>query len=155
VLKVEIMLGDGDISWLADGVVIPDAMLDSVTVTPQGIAVNYVAVLTDATGCTASAGPVTVLVKKCFDIPNAFTPNGDSSNDTFGPVLYGATADILEFNVYSRWGQKIFTATDSKKEWDGRVDGKDAPSDVYVYQMKVRFLNGDEEERTGQVTLIR
>jgi gliding motility-associated-like protein len=77
--------------------------------------VNYEAVLTDATGCTASAGPVTVLVKKCFDIPNAFTPNGDSSNDTFGPVLYGATADILEFNVYSRWGQKVFTATDSKK----------------------------------------
>ncbi|MEY4202814.1 MAG: hypothetical protein RL013_517, partial [Bacteroidota bacterium] len=66
-----------------------------------------------------------------------------------------ATADILEFNVYSRWGQKVFTATDGKKEWDGRVDGKDAPSDVYVYQMKVRFLNGEEEERTGQVTLIR
>ena len=155
VLKVEITLGDGDISWLADGVVIPNATLDSVTVTPQGTAVNYEAVLTDATGCTASAGPVTVLVRKCFDIPNAFTPNGDSSNDTFGPVLYGATADILEFNVYSRWGQKVFTATDGKKEWDGRVDGKDAPSDVYVYQMKVRFLNGEEEDRTGQVTLVR
>jgi hypothetical protein len=35
------------------------------------------------------------------------------------------------------------------------VDGKDAPSDVYVYQMKIRFLNGEEEDRTGQVTLIQ
>jgi hypothetical protein len=41
------------------------------------------------------------------------------------------------------------------ERWDGCLDGKDAPADVYAYVMQVRFPNGDREELKGDVTLRR
>ena len=154
-LKVAVTKGSGAISWLANGVVIPNQTLDSIIVTPQGSSVTYTAILTDDTGCTATTDPVTVNTKKCFEVPNAFTPNGDAANDVFEPLFFGGAAEVLSFSVYNRWGQKVFESTPDKKAWDGKQNGKDASSDVYVYSLKVRFGNGDEESRSGEVTLLR
>lgn len=154
-LKVSITDGMGSISWLADGLVVPGQTLDSVMVTPQGSTVQYKAVLTDASGCSATSEPITVNTKKCFEVPNAFTPNGDAANDTFGPLFLGGKAEVLSFSVYNRWGQKVFESTPQQVDWDGKQDGKDASSDVYVYTMRVRFGNGEEETRSGEVTLLR
>jgi gliding motility-associated-like protein len=57
--------------------------------------------------------------------------------------------------IFNRWGQKVFEATPQLKAWDGRTDGKEASSDVYVYHMVVRFANGEELEAHGDVTLLR
>lgn len=154
-LRTKILDGVGAISWYADGILIPGASLDSIIVTPQGASVNYTAVLTDAAGCTFSTEPFEVNTKKCFEVPNAFTPNGDGANDTFGPLFFGGSAEVLNFTVYNRWGTKVFEAGPGKVAWDGRLNGKPASSDVYVYVMKVRFGNGDEETRSGEITLLR
>lgn len=155
ILKTKITQGTGTISWLADGVVLTGQTKDSVIVQPQGGDVTYTAVLTDANGCTASTEPFVVKTKLCFDIPNAFTPNGDQSNDTFSPLFLGGTAEVLSFAVYNRWGQKVFEATPGQMAWDGKQDGVPAASDVYVYTLKVRFGNGTEKTQSGEVTLIR
>ncbi len=155
-LKVDIIKGEGTLAWFIDGVVIPGQTMDTITVTPQGEAVEYSVVLTDdVTGCTATTDPIKVAVKRCFQIPNAFTPNGDAANDTFGPLFFGGTAEVLSFVIYNRWGQKVFEATPERKAWDGKDDSKDASSDVYIYSIRVRFGNGDEETKHGEVTLIR
>ncbi len=141
--------------WLANGVPIPGVNLDSIEVVPQGNSVEYTVIATDVNGCSVVSNPVIYNTKRCFEVPNAFTPNGDGANDTFGPVLLGGTATIIEFSIYSRWGQKVFEGSADRMAWDGRVDGKEAPSDVYVYHMVVRFGNGEEEDRSGDVTLLR
>jgi gliding motility-associated-like protein len=108
-------------------------------------------------GCEATA-TATVNVFSCLDVPTAFTPNGDEFNGVFKPVLYGVDAAIVDFAIYSRWGQQVFHATGGSAlstGWDGRVDGKDAPTDVYVYVLRVRYNNGREETRQGEVALIR
>jgi gliding motility-associated-like protein len=94
---------------------------------------------------------------KSDDFPNAFTPNGDNSNDVFLPV-FGCPALTLNLHVYNRWGNEVYHGTDPAQGWDGKVDGQPAPSDVYVwvleYEVERDGVRSTLQER-GQVTLIR
>ena len=155
-LRIDVLSGQTEsYQWNANGVPIPGATKDSVEVTPLGNTVSYTVVVTDANGCTVESEPVVYNTKRCFEIPNAFTPNGDGANDTFGPVLLGGTANVTRFVIYNRWGQKVFEGTEAQTAWDGRTDDKAAPSDVYIYVMVVRFGNGEEKDYNGDVTLLR
>jgi len=89
---------------------------------------------------------------KCgfFEMPNAFSPNNDSKNDKFYPVsLY--EFQVLEFQIYDRWGKLVH---DSTEPWDGKTGGKDCASEVYVYIITVDTFCGIEK-RHGDVTLLR
>lgn len=94
-------------------------------------------------------------------LPNAFTPNGDNTNDVFAPVKpENCVFSEFQMQVFNRWGRKIFDSTNGDAAgWDGRADGKDAPSDVYVYWLRYTATgNGNTFEPEifkGDVTLIR
>lgn len=155
-LRVSIMSGTNvTFQWAANGTPIPGATLDTLVVTPPDNSVVYTVTATGASGCDITSEPIAFATKRCFVVPNAFSPNGDDANDTFGPVPLGSSATVTLFQIYNRWGQKVFEATPDQPAWDGRTDGKDAPSDVYVYRMVVLFKNGNEEDFSGEVTLLR
>jgi gliding motility-associated-like protein len=156
-LKVRVISGQPtSIVWTLNGVAIPGQTLDSLQITPLGTPAVYAVVATDANGCTAATEPITYASKRCFAIPNAFTPgNGDDANDTFGPVVFGGQVTLTKFAVYNRWGQKVFEANAQQPRWDGRIGGTDAPVDVYVYHIRARFSNGQEEDFKGEITLLR
>jgi gliding motility-associated-like protein len=121
--------------------------------------VKIKAVATASTGC-ADTTEITMNVKRCYDVPNAFTPNGDVDNETFGLVndknASAASAIKLDkFVIFNRWGQQIWEATAAQQRWDGKVDGSDAPVDTYLYHMSIQFPDGTTETRTGEVTLLR
>lgn len=143
------------IQWNENGVPIVGATLDSLVVSPSEDMVTYTVTLTDANGCSAISEPVEYLTKRCLDVPNAFSPNGDGANDVFRPVILGGTATVTQFAVFNRWGQKVFEGSGNNMEWDGKSGGVDAASDVYVYKMTVRYANGEEEDLAGEVTLLR
>lgn len=98
------------------------------------------------------------IAKGCYiDIPNAFSPDGDGNNDFFFPRDMN-TQDIARFkmNIYNRWGQVVFvTENISGKGWDGRFNEVDQQFGVYVYTIEVVYQNGQAENYTGNVTLIR
>ncbi|MCB9344129.1 MAG: choice-of-anchor L domain-containing protein [Lewinellaceae bacterium] len=154
-LDVVIEDGMGALSWYANGELITGATLDSIVVRPTTSGTTYTVVLTDDSGCSVASEPFSVDVKRCFAIPNAFTPNGDSYNDTFQPLFFGGESEILSFRIFNRWGQQVFESSPGKTAWDGKQNGKDASSDVYVYTLKIRFANGEEETLSGEVSLIR
>ncbi len=89
-----------------------------------------------------------------IDVPNVFTPNGDSANE----ILKLFYPDFLDMNVesfivYNRWGQVVFEATDNQG-WDGTFKGEPAASDVYIYHI-IATSNGASVERSGEVILLR
>lgn len=89
--------------------------------------------------------------------PNAFTPNGDGVNDTYKPLFF-CPVITTGFRVYNRWGQKVFETKDPNKAWDGKVDGKDAPSDVYAWQVEYEAVREGVKQKLkakGDVTLLR
>lgn len=123
-----------------------------ITITPQKT-VHYFVVVNN-TGCVYSDSVTVVVKEPKYERPNAFSPNGDGYNDTFGPVLVGHT--LLKMEVWSRWGKKVFDSeVDGHNTWDGTINGEAAPSDVYVYRMRVRLVTGEEKVDKGDVTLLR
>jgi gliding motility-associated-like protein len=94
-------------------------------------------------------------VERCFDIPNVFTPDGDQVNDTFGPLFFGGTAEVVRFEIYNRWGNRVFSGNQSNQRWNGTIDGTPAPTDVYIYRLVVRYADGKEDPSEGEVTLLR
>lgn len=157
-LKFTVMPPDAVLAWFLNDVLIPGLTGDSVKIatnTSEG-AVSYSVTATNSAGCSTSADIASYNLKKCFEIPNSFTPgNGDGVNDTFEPLDFGSDVQILTFYVYNRWGQKVFEAKPGQTAWDGKVDGKDAPADVYAYYVRVLYPSGEEEQREGDLTLLR
>jgi gliding motility-associated-like protein len=96
--------------------------------------------------------------KDCYtDVPNAFTPNGDGYNDYFYPrQLLSKGVSGFTMTVFNRWGQKVFeTSNANGRGWDGKFNDKDQTVGVYIYQIKAVLKNGQIEEYSGNVTLMR
>jgi gliding motility-associated-like protein len=124
----------------------------SILVRHQG---DYWAVA-DLAGCT-SADSMHV-AKDCYlDLPNVFSPNSDGTNDYFWPrqlLSEGITA--FHMTIFNRWGQKIWeTSRIDGRGWDGKFNGVDQPTGVYIYFVEAELKNGFREKYQGNVTLLR
>ncbi|QMW00655.1 T9SS type B sorting domain-containing protein [Spirosoma foliorum] len=86
-------------------------------------------------------------------VPDAFTPNNDTQNDTF--VIRGTYFDQFRMSIFDRWGEVIYSTTDKTQGWDGKVKGQDAATGQYMYHIEVIDLTGVKTVRTGAVLLVR
>jgi gliding motility-associated-like protein len=86
-------------------------------------------------------------------VPSAFSPNGDGKNDIFriGSISF---QKLLEFRVFNRWGQEIFSTTDPKQGWDGTFRGVMQDLGVYNYIIRVAYPDGKVDSYKGDITLI-
>jgi gliding motility-associated-like protein len=87
-------------------------------------------------------------------VPSAFSPNGDGKNDIFR-VSNITFQKLQEFRVFNRWGQEIYSTTDSKKGWDGTWKGVPQDMGTYQYLIRVAYPDGYIETYKGDVTLVR
>jgi gliding motility-associated-like protein len=88
-----------------------------------------------------------------YDVPNAFTPNGDGKNDKVGVRGFGIVK--MNFRIFNRWGQLVFQSTDPSQGWDGYYQGRLQPMDVYGYTLEVEMYSGDKYTKKGDITLLR
>lgn len=86
-------------------------------------------------------------------IPNVFTPNGDRSNDFF--TIKGANIVNFECLVYNRWGKLVFSSTDLKLSWDGKINSALADEGTYYYIVKYSGSAGTENNKKGSLNLFR
>ncbi|MCC6413082.1 MAG: gliding motility-associated C-terminal domain-containing protein [Saprospiraceae bacterium] len=123
----------------------------------------YQLIVTDANGCTATAG-VQVLIDKRRWVyaPNVFSPNDDGVNDWF--TLFGNRQLVLieKMSVYDRWGNMTWQVTNlepnvENKGWDGKAahGGEKVMPGVFVWTAQVRYLDGTSEVLSGDVTVVR
>lgn len=116
---------------------------------------RYFVEVRNAAGCTGSDTiSVSVDCKGVF-IPNAFSPNGNGLNETFGPIGDLALMRNYSLNIYNRFGQALFQSVDPAKRWDGKFKGKPSESGTYTWQMKYRLNGGKETLRKGTLILLR
>jgi len=107
-------------------------------------------------GCSDSMIKRLKVLNNCFiAVPSAFTPNGDGLNDFLYPTN-ALKADNLEFNVFNRWGQLVFSSRNWQEKWNGKFKGIEQGSGVFVW-----FLNythhdtGKKLFQKGTTMLIR
>ncbi len=93
-----------------------------------------------------------------YELPNSFSPNGDGKNDIFTPLKNSGVIKI-KFNVFNRWGEKLFSTDNPAINWDGfDRNGKNLNDGVYYYTCVLQgFLQKNKtsvEERKGYIQII-
>lgn len=87
-------------------------------------------------------------------IPNAFTPNSDNANESWGV----STIFINDYTlrIFNRYGQVIFLSHDKHQKWDGTFQGQPAGQGVFIYDLHYNSFYDDKVLRkTGTITLLR
>ena len=87
-------------------------------------------------------------------LPSAFTPNNDNLNETFG-VVDNVALQYYSMQIYSKWGQLIFSSSDVTKKWDGTFKGKKMPAGSYLWMLNYVNRRGRAFYEQGMVQLIR
>ncbi len=119
--------------------------------------VTYRVSAVTSAGCMGvSSVTITVIPKYDIFVPNAFTPNGDGTNDVW--KMFGNLPGIKQIHVmvFNRIGEKVFDTTDINFEWDGTYKGVKAPSGVYIYTASFVWLNNHTDNTyKGSLTILR
>ena len=61
----------------------------------------------------------------------------------------------MNFQIWNRWGQLVYSSSDPTKGWDGNFKGTPAQTGVYAYLIDYTTTGGEEKVLKGNVTLIR
>jgi len=121
---------------------------------------TYWVKVVDINGCRAADSVELVPCIIEVLIPNAFTPNNDGLNDVFRPLFSGFEPGNYRMDIFSKWGQLLFTTSDVGRGWDGRVNGELVPPDTFVYIISYEvpsyvLRKGLSSPITGRVSVIR
>ncbi|MFM9946015.1 MAG: PKD domain-containing protein, partial [Bacteroidia bacterium] len=92
-------------------------------------------------------------VELVFNMPNAFSPNNDLSNDIFKPIFVGEIRSY-HLEIFNRWGEKVFETNDINKGWDGKYKEMDCPFGIYNSILKVVSLNGEKLNYKTEIMLL-
>lgn len=112
---------------------------------------TYTVTVVDENGCEATASIFMEFID--IEIPNFFTPDGDSMNDFWKPNNIDQFPEIL-IKIFDRYGRVVSQVATDNQGWDGTYKGAELPTGDYWYVIQ---LNGEEDEREfiGHFTLYR
>jgi len=99
--------------------------------------IDYTLTATSNAGCGVDMDKVHVFVFKDIYIPNAFSPDGNTINDTWKIPALNAFPGF-ELAVYNRFGQRIYQSSNIYQPWDGTFKGEPQPPGVYVYVIDLK-----------------
>ena len=105
--------------------------------------------------CRDTTENTILLVNDFLQFPNVVTPNGDGINDRFviGNLLNGMAYPVNTFDVYNKWGTRVFHKENIASEADF-WDPSDLPAGTYFYRFSARGYNGNIEHN-GAVEIIK
>lgn len=91
-----------------------------------------------------------------FWAPDCFTPDNDNLNEIFIPKGTAWVQKNYLFEVFNRWGTRIFHTNDPATGWNGKASGSDShPPDVYVWRVAVTDNLDIAHEMKGFVLLLK
>jgi gliding motility-associated-like protein len=133
-----------------------DATVYNPVATPTATTVYSVKV-TAANGCEAAdsirVNVSTTETPNAFPVPNAFSPNNDGLNDCFGVQYWGAVSNFT-LEIFNRWGERVFSTTNSNECWNGTYKGIQQDPGLFSYKITAQTICG-KIVREGTMYLIR
>lgn len=104
-------------------------------------------------GATSTSESINNFSNDCesvLEMPNIFTPNSDSLNDYFKPIII-KNINELTIQIFNRWGEVVYESNDLSFKWDGYKvsDG------IYYWYIKYNDFYDKEFQQKGYVQLVR
>ena len=118
---------------------------------------HYVETIADVRGCFTGQSTFDIIVEplSSMDVPTAFTPNGDGTNDIVYVGGWGLKS-LNYFRIYNRWGELVFESTDLTVGWDGTYKGTPQNIETYVYQASANtYISTEPITKKGYIKLLR
>ncbi|HPI53458.1 MAG TPA: gliding motility-associated C-terminal domain-containing protein, partial [Chitinophagaceae bacterium] len=85
----------------------------------------------------------------------SFSPNGDGQNDIF-KVTTSTGIELKKFEIYDRWGNKIWETFDPRRGWDGSYRGSTEDMNTFYYVFWYKCLeDGQTYMKKGDVIIVR
>lgn len=117
---------------------------------------TYKVSVTDTSDCFTVDYLSNIKVEKKYsvDVPTAFTPNNDNTNDIIYVKGWGLKK-LIYFKVFNRLGQVVFETDNLTTGWDGNFRGNPQIADTYNYVVKVITYDDEVLEKKGSINLLR
>lgn len=125
---------------------------------------NYRLILTvrNSSGCVDTAS-VSFNVIENFNVylPNVFSPAATNPLDQTFRINGTGVQEAIELIVFDRWGKEVYSESNFTKAkntgWNGKKDntGDLQQTGTYSYVIRGKFVNNNNFEKSGTVTLIR
>ncbi len=117
---------------------------------------SYTVTVTGPNGCTDQQTISFAVEEAKHAIPNAFIPGSRSDvNNIFQVEITGGNIEVISMKIWNRFGDLVHEGRGTSHGWNGLIDGKLAPSDVYMYITEIREADGTLVKQQGDLTLIR
>ena len=114
-------------------------------------------VLADGECSAETTKSVKVVISHVYFVPNAFTPDSEGVNSTFGPIGEDMDFKTYSFGITNSRGDVVFTSTDPAVQWNGKVNnvGTAVEAGVYYWIIKTVDRYGNSQTRKGTVNVMR
>ncbi len=96
---------------------------------------------------------ISVRVDAILVFPNAFSPNNDGLNDTFG--VKASFIKDFRLQVFSRWGILLYESTDVNGVWDGKHNGETVMMGEYIFSIEGADMIGKKINKKGILTVVK
>ncbi len=109
-------------------------------------------------GCKSEATEkVNIVVEHVYYVPNAFMPNSNGVNSSFGPI--GENLDFVSYKlvIVDGNGNTVFDSDNPEFMWNGRINniGEEVRPGYYLWEIKTLDKFGNVQTKKGRVNLIR
>jgi large repetitive protein len=118
---------------------------------------NYKVVVSTNAGCSDSTSINITILDNCDDVyfPNAFSPDGNSLNDKFGPLGNLFILSNYSIRIFNRFGEVVFSSRNPYEKWDGNYRGKPLGNANFLYVASYIYKNKITKTRKGSVLIVR
>jgi gliding motility-associated-like protein len=86
-------------------------------------------------------------------VPNTFTPDNNGLNETF--QISGGNLKEMECLIFNRWGELLYTMSETYQSWDGTYMGKPCQDGTYIWKLTYTDFVNKQYQLSGHVNLIR
>jgi gliding motility-associated-like protein len=111
----------------------------------------------DENGCLAIDSLLIEAKLRELLFPNAIFP-GDEKNKIFNFYKQYDGLEVLSFEIFDRWGEKVFSCDNNecaKEGWDATYLSKPVNPGVYLYYCKVKTPTGVIQQYKGSIMVLR
>ena len=148
--------GNLDITWTdRSGDVVGTGNPVTISISDIDKSNTYTATIITQDGCETTAKKFVNVDPASIEYPNIFAPGSNIPERKIFHAIRNGNVQVLDFRIYDRWGNKVYDNEQNDIGWDGLVNGKEAPTDVYIFIMTTQIPGQDAVTEKGDVTLIR